>query len=160
MLEISDEANRPTEFNEIFGPSLKMMHQCVTKFADQVNGYLDEIDRSQNAQLALKALAAVKISQDRDETVETQTTDDGDGDLSDSYYEVITKSQHTFIKHNGYNYRKSNPKISTPFGKAFGFPEGKYRCIGEKFKCTGTMEPIQKRNGKVNIRSIDPHTCK
>lgn len=133
------------------------MHHCMTNFAAEMNGILDDIGKSQSAQIALKEFAAKKASRaPAGELFDDQSEAMDDGDLSDSDYNADVTKAYTYIKHKGFTYRKHSTKTNTPFG----FSEGKYKCVGKSKTCTGSVEPIKNNKGNVHIRSIDPHSCK
>lgn len=141
----------------------------ITKFCGNMNQFLEEIVEREDAKKVFmnhkgdaKPIQAdnfdenmlAEMEEIADQSVENNSEHENDY-LSDSEYTVAQHLTCVTILHKGFNYRSRKTKSS---GK-FDCPEGIYRCTRQGKKCTGTVEPIEKSNGKVHIRSVDPHSC-
>lgn len=150
---------------------MKIMHETVTKFCSDMSKILDAIIERENAkQTYLSHRSASKAVMESTENISSEAYEIDvdqphndiqfqnvglDDDLSDSEIEIGRLTTCTTIKYKNITYRTQKTKATDNLD----IPDGIYRCTRLKKKCTGTVEPIAKSNGKVHIRPVNAHSC-
>lgn len=163
--DVLDNDNKLVLYSENYDPSLKLMHTVITKFAQEIDDALEQKVDTLNkkaifeARLARKkeqmAETGIDLGEDMDiEHLICGSDGDEDDTLSDSDYD-LRRGTKTLLKHKNHSYRTGKTKDDVNLK----IPGGKYRCIKQQYQCTGTVEPMLKRNGHIHIRPVDDHSC-
>lgn len=152
------------------------MHQCVTNFSKRMDEQFDKMVQRKSAEEAyLNHRRTKEAAADGVESIEAAEENDSNrlgsyeefddfpaevnvenqDDLPNSEYEVTKTATRTNLVYKDLRYGAKRTKN----GPGMDLPSGKYRCRRLNDKCTGTVEPIAKLNGKVHIRECDKHSC-
>lgn len=158
--QVLDNDNRLAVYNEDYQPTFKVVHSVITKFANEMDECMEKKVELLKAQAEWTArMQAIKerqpINGEDSEDVGVGSHFDDD-ELSDSSYEPkIYRGSYTKLTHKGFYYRGSKSKITNPL---MDLPDCKYKC--QATGCSGTVQPMLKRNARIHIRSIEDHSCK
>lgn len=81
-------------------------------------------------------------------------TNEGVINTSNPVYTVKNYDKKTILEYKGSSYETGKIKD----GAGMDCPPGKYRCVRQKKKCSGTIEPVLE-GGTVKIRECNEHSC-
>lgn len=155
------------------------MHQCTTNFTNQLIEKCDKMITLEYIRVAHLDCPKMNTQKSVDDTNESnqkegdccesdginesdssfyqQADADSDNYMSDSEYTVNKRSSEKTLfslEYKGKKYRSS--KKEAP---GLDVPIGLLRCTRLNKKCSGTIETIEKPNGRVHIKNRDAHTC-
>lgn len=173
-----DGQNQLDEYNRIYHPSLKTMHQCVTNFSKQFDKKVDGAIEDENARQAYinrrkesenNRNIDIKSGPDANDSQtgiepkgleginadQSSFVNPENDDLSDSEYTPMPAKFNFSLKYKHKTYR-STKKNCEP---GLDVPLGLFKCTRLGKKCSGTIEAVKKLNGRVHIEERDAHSC-